>query len=233
MVQDVNGGVDHLAHVVGRDVGRHPHGDALRTVDEEVGEPAREHHRLLVGTVVVADHVDGLFVYVGHELEGQRCQPALGVAHGRGAVVRAAAAEAAVTVDQRVAQRELLDHARQGLVDGRVPVGVVRPHHVAHDLGALVVRAVGAQAPVEHGVQDAAVHRLEAVAHVRQGAGHDDRHGVLEERALHLLLYLDRLNGAADRLLPGRGPVASAAASADSASTAAAHRLSCHVLSSS
>ena len=197
VVQHVDGGVDHLAHVVRRDVGRHADGDALRAVDEEVGEATRQDDRLFVGAVVVGDHVDGLLVDVGHELEGERGQAALGVAHGGRAVVGAAAAEAAVAVDQGVAERELLHHAGQGLVDGRVPVGVVRPHDVAHHLGALVVRPVGAQAPVEHGVEDPAVHRLEAVAHVRQGPGHDDRHGVLEERALHLLLDLDGLDRAA------------------------------------
>ena len=154
----------------GRDVGRHADGDALRTVDEQVGEPARQDDRLFVGPVVVGDHVDGFLVDVGHELEGERRQAAFGVAHGRRAVVGSAPAEVAVAVDQRVPQGELLHHPGQGLVDGGVTVGVVRPHDVAHHLGALVVGPIGSQAPVEHGVQDPAVHRLEPVAHVGQGA---------------------------------------------------------------
>ena len=40
------------------------------------------------------------------------------------------------------------------------------------------------------------MHRLEAVARVGQGPRHDDRHGVVEEGALHLLLDLDRLDAA-------------------------------------
>ena len=199
--QHVDGGVDDLAHVVRRDVGRHADGDALRAVDQQVGEAAGQHDGLLGRAVVVGHHVDGLFVDVGHQLQGERRQPALGVAHGGGAVVGPAAAEAAVPVDQRVAERELLDHAGQRLVDRRVAVRVVRPHDLAHDLGALAVRPVGALPVVEHGVEDPAVHRLEPVAHVGQGAGDDDGHGVLEERALHLLLDLDRLDGTADRLL--------------------------------
>lgn len=35
------------------------------------------------------------------------------------------------------------------------------------------------QAQLVHGVQDAAVHRFEAVPHIRQRPAHDDRHGVL------------------------------------------------------
>ena len=201
VVQHVDGGVDDLAHVVRRDVGRHADGDALRPVDEKVGEAARQHDGLLGRAVVVGHHVDGLFVDVGHQLQGERRQPALGVAHGRRAVVGAPAAEAAVPVDQRVAERELLDHAGQRLVDRRVAVRVVRPHDLAHDLGALAVGPVGTLPVVEHGVEDPAVHRLEPVAHVGQGAGDDDGHGVLEERALHLLLDLNRLDRTADRLL--------------------------------
>ncbi len=155
--------------------------------------------------VVVGHHVDGLFVDVGHELQGEGGQPALGVAHGRGAVVGAAATEAAVPVNQRIAERELLDHAGQRFVDRRVAMRVVRPHDLADDLGALAVRPVGALPVVEHGVEDPAVDRLEPVPHVGQRARHDDGHGVLEERALHLLLDLNGLDRAADRLLGPRG----------------------------
>ena len=229
MVQHVDGGVDDFAHVVRRHVGRHAHRDALRAVDQQVGEAPGQHGGLDGGPVVVGRHVDGLLVDVGHELEGQGGEPALGVAHGRRPVVGAPATEAAVTVDERVAQRELLDHAGQRLVDGRVTVGVVRPHDVADHLGALVVRPVGPEPVVEHGVEDPAVHRLEAVAHVGQGPGDDDRHGVLEERALHLLLDLDGFDGPADRVLAGRDLVAPARARTCAPATGSACRLTCHV----
>ena len=228
VVQHVDGGVNDLAHVVRRHVGRHAHGDALRAVDQQVGKAGRQDGGLDGGPVVVAHHVDGLFVDVRHELEGQGRQPALRVAHGRGPVVGTPAAEAAVAVDERVAQRELLDHAGQRLVDGRVTVGVVRPHDVADDLGALVVRSVGPEPVVEHGVEDPAVHRLEAVAHVGQGPGHDDRHGVLEERALHLLLDLNGLDGTADRLVARRRRVV-APAGARTSATGPACRLTWHI----
>jgi hypothetical protein len=201
VVEHVDGGVDDLAHVVGWDVGGHAHGDALGAVDEQVREAAGEHDGFLIGTVVVGHHVDGLLVDVGHELERQRGQAALGVAHGGRAVVGATPTEAAVAVNERVAQRELLHHAGQRLVDSRVAVGVVRPHDIAHHLGAFVMRPVGTQTPVEHGVEDATVHRLEAVAHIGQGAGHNDRHGVLQEGALHLLLDFDGLDVPLDRAL--------------------------------
>ena len=49
-----------------------------------------------------------------------------------------------------------------------------------------------------HSEEDAAVDRLEAVAHVRQGAADDHAHRVVEVGALQLLLDGDR-----DPILPG------------------------------
>ena len=131
-------------------------------------------------------------------------EPALGVAHGRRTLVGPGAPEVPVAVDQRVAHGEVLDHAGQGLVDGRVAVGVVRAHDVADHLGALGVGSVGQQPLVVHRVEDPAVDRLQAVPHVGQGPRHDDRHRVLEEGALHLLLDLDGLDEPRDR--PRRCP---------------------------
>ena len=89
------------------------------------------------------------------------------------------------------AQRERLGHAHQRVVDRGVAVRVELAHDLADDAGALDVAAVGAQAHLGHLEQDPALDRLEPVAGVGQGPGVDDRVGVLEERALHLLGDVD------------------------------------------
>ena len=83
-------------------------------------------------------------------------------------------AEVALPLDERVAQRPVLHEAHQGVVDRRVAVRVVLAHDVADDAAALVEAAVGAVAAVVHRVDDAAVHRLEPVAHVGQRPADDD-----------------------------------------------------------
>jgi hypothetical protein len=50
--------------------------------------------------------------------------------------------------------------------------------HVADDPGALLEAAAGVEPELEHRVEDAALHGLEAVAHVGQRAGGDGREGV-------------------------------------------------------
>src|SRR5690606_31741946 len=56
----------------------------------------------------------------------------------------------------------------------------------------------GTVPPVIHRVDDAAVHRLETVAHVGQRAGDDHAHRVLDVAALHLGVEVDGLDAVGD-----------------------------------
>ena len=183
--------VHDLAQVVRRDVRRHPDRDARRAVDQQVGQLRREDRRLAVLAVVVVREVDRLAIDVRQHLRRDRRQAGLGVAHGRRRVA-VHGAEVALAVDERVAHREVLGQAHQGVVDRGVPVRVKLAHHLADDRGALPEGAVRGQPHLPHGVEDPAVDRLEAVADVRQGAGHDHAHRVVEVGRPHLVLDADR-----------------------------------------
>ena len=82
--------------------------------------------------------------------------------------------------------------ADHGVVDGGVAVRVVVAHDVADDLGGLGVLLVELEAHLLHAVKDAAMHGLEAVADIGESAADDDRHGVIEVGAAHLLFEVDR-----------------------------------------
>ena len=180
---------DRLAQVVGRDVGRHPDRDPGGAVDEQVREPRRQHQGLGLRLVVVGPEVDRVGVDVAQHLGRQAGEPGLGVAHRGGRVV-VDRAEVALAVDERVAQRELLRHADERVVDRRVAVRVVLTHHLADDEGALAVRPVRLQREVVHRVQHPPVHGLEPVADVGQRPADDHAHRVIEVRAAHLLRQL-------------------------------------------
>ena len=62
---------------------------------------------------------------------------------------------------------------------------------VAADFGAFAVAAIGSEAEIVHGHEDAALHGLEAVAHVGEGARDDDAHGVVEIRLAHFGFDID------------------------------------------
>ena len=68
---------------------------------------------------------------------------------------------------------------------------VVAAHHVADHLRALAVLGVGRQVLLPHRVEDAALHRLQAVADVGQRARGDDRERVVEIPRLRRLVQRD------------------------------------------
>ena len=115
-----------------------------------------------------------------------------------------------MTVDQGQTHGEGLGEAHEGLVDGDVAVRVEASHDVADHARALHVRPVGTQPHAIHLEQDAALDGLEAVAGVRQGAGVDDRVGVLQEGGAHFrgkVLIDDETVDGWGRLRGGRGHV--------------------------
>ena len=93
-------------------------------------------------------------------------QPRFGVAHGRG-VIAVDVAEVALAVDQRVADGEILREADQRVVDRLVAVRVELADHVADDARRLLEAVPGIEPQQAHGVEDAAMDRLQPVAERR------------------------------------------------------------------
>ena len=164
--------VAKLGGVVRRDVGRHADGDAGRAVGEKVREGARQHHRLLALPVIGRAEIDRVLVDAAEQQLGDRRHARLGVAHGRG-VIAVDVAEIALPVDQRIADGEILREAHQRVVDRLVAMRMEIAHHLADDLGGLLVAAGRIEPHLAHRVEDAPVHRLQPVAHVGQRAVHD------------------------------------------------------------
>ena len=136
---------------------------------------------------------------------GQRVKAGLGVAVGRRGVA-VDRPEVALAVDQRVPQGEFLCHADQRVVDGAVTVWVIVLEHLAHDASRLGEGTTGEEPLLIHREQDATMDGLEAVAHVGQRSGDDDRHRVVEEGPANLVLDVDgRLDGARRRAAVSRG----------------------------
>jgi hypothetical protein len=200
VVEVVGDGVDHLAHVVGRDVGGHADRDAGSPVHEQVREARRQHDGLLLVPVEVRHEVDRLAVDLAQELHRHRGEAGLGVPVGGGRVA-VHRAEVAVAVDQRRPHHPFLGHADQGVVHGLIAMRVVLLQDLADGRHRLAVRPVRAQARLEHGPQDPALDRLETVADVGQRASDDHRHRVIEVGALDLVLELHGLDPACEQVL--------------------------------
>ena len=191
VLDQVRDRVADLADVVRRDVRRHADGDARAAVDEQLRQPRGQHDRLFGLIVEVGDELDGLFVDVDEHVERGAREARFGVPVRCGRI-GCGRPEVAVTVDQRIAQREVLRHAHERVVHRRITVRVIALEHLADDAGALAVLLGRIEAHLAHRVQDAALDGLEAVAHVGKRARRDDGHGIGEVALPHLVFDGDR-----------------------------------------
>ena len=173
---------------------RHADGDAGGAVGQQVGKAARQDDRLLGRAVVVRAEVDRVLVDAGEQRLGDLGEARLGVTHG-GGVIAVDIAEIALPFDQRIADGEFLGEAHQGVVDRLVAVRVILADHVADHARALLEGAVGVEPQLAHGVEQAAMHRLQPVAHIRQRARHDGRQGIGQVALLERLPEWHRLDG--------------------------------------
>ncbi len=176
-------GFRDFAQVVRRDLGGHADGDARGTVQQHHRQARRHQLRLGHRAVVVGDEVHRAAIDLPQQQVGEGRQAAFGVAHRRGAVA-VARAEVALAIDQRIAQGEILRHAHHGVIDAGVAVRVVFADHVADHPRALDVLGAGGQPHFVHCMQDAPLHRLHAVFHLRQRARAHHAHGIGEVGAL-------------------------------------------------
>ncbi len=190
VVDHFDGGVNDFSEIVRRDVGRHADRNAVGAVHDEVGNPRRQDIGLEGGLVVVGDEVDGFHLDVGEQFAADLFEAALGVPHGRGRIA-VDGAEVPLAVDEGITHAEGLRHADERVVNGGIAVRVVNAHGLADDLRAFGVPLVRLQTHLVHGVKNAAMHGLEAVAGIGERAPDDDGHGVVEIRAAHLVFNVD------------------------------------------
>ena len=174
-------GVDDLYKVVRRDFRSHADGDALGTVDEQVGVRRRKNLGLLGLSVEIGLEVDGLFIEIAQQLFSSLGHSTFGVPV-RSGVIPVHTTKVALTVDQQVPHIPRLRHANERVVHRGVSVGMVLLEHLTDDACALRKTPIGNKAFTQHGVKHATVNRLQTIPHVRQSPPHDDRHRIIEIR---------------------------------------------------
>ena len=112
-----------------RDVGRHADRDAGRAVYQQVGEAGRQYDRLLALLIEVWLEIDRVFLDIRQHVVRQLGHAGLGVTIGcRRIAVHGT--EVAVTVDQRIVQRERLRHTHHRVVNRYVAVRMIPAEHI-------------------------------------------------------------------------------------------------------
>ena len=132
-------------------------------------------------------------VNVGEHLAGDGGESCLGVSHCSGGVA-VNGSEVSLTINEWMAHGEVLRQSDECVIKCAVAVWVVLTHDFTDDRGALAIRGASGEAHFAHGVENAAVNRLEAVTHIWKGTCHDHAHGVIEVARAHLVFNADRLH---------------------------------------
>ena len=172
LLDQMQRGVAEFGGVVRRDRGRHADRNTLRAVGEQVRKAAGQHDRLFRLAVVIGTEFDAVLVDAVEQKPRDVGHARFGVAIG-GRIIAVDIAEIALAVDQRVARGEILREAHHGVVDRLVAMRMERAHHVADDFCGFLEAGAGVEPEQAHAVKNAPVHRLQAVARIRQRAVHD------------------------------------------------------------
>src|SRR5581483_1350551 len=175
IIHQQNGGIQDFRQVMRRDVGCHPHGNTIGAVDQQVGNPGRQHHWLSSAFIEISDKIHRILVNIGQHLVGNLHQAGFGITIGRGRVA-IDGPEISLSIHQRIAQAPGLRQPYQRVIHRAVSVRVIFLQALAHYAGALGKAAVIVQSFAKHRVENAAMHRLEPVIHTGQCATIDDRH---------------------------------------------------------
>ena len=189
--------IAEFCSIVRRDRGRHAHGNALRAVGEQVRKAAGQHDRLFRLAVVIGAELDAVLVDAVEQEPRDLGHARFGIAVG-GGIIAVDIAKVALAIDQRIARGKILRESHQRVVDRLIAMRMERAHHVADDLCRLLEWRAGVEPQQPHAVEDAPMHRLQAVAGIRQCAVHDGRERIseialLERIAQHDLMDLSRL----------------------------------------
>jgi hypothetical protein len=129
---------------------------------------------------------------------GEARESYLGVSHGGGRV-SIDGTEVSLAVDKGIPEREVLGHSDDGVINSRVPVGMVFTDNVPDDPGGFLEFPVPEIPHLVHGKDDTPVNGFQAVPRVGKGTPHDYAHGVIHVRALHLIFNIDgNRNGVLD-----------------------------------
>ncbi len=191
IAQYVQGAIDDFSDIVRRDIGRHTDRDAGRTIDQQVRDTGRQYRRLSFLAIVVRYKIDRIFFDIGQNFARDLVQAALGVTHRR-SVVAVDRTKVTLSIHQRITHRKVLRHANQGVVNRLVAVRVVFTHDFTDYARALHVGAIPYIISLMHRVQNPAMHRLQAIAHIRQRAPHNHTHRVIEVALAHFFFEGNR-----------------------------------------
>ena len=107
---------DHLPRVMGWNLGSHSDRNAVRSVDEKIGNSSRQHLWFLQGSVEVILKIDGVLAEIPQHFLGNPGHSGLRIPHCR-STVSIHRAEVSLSIDEGTSHGKILGHANHGIVN--------------------------------------------------------------------------------------------------------------------
>ena len=164
--QKMQGRRAKLVHIMRRNTGRHAHGNTRCAIGQEVRKGRRQHNRLGILTIISVAKINRVAIKVLQQQTGNLGHARLGVTHG-GGVITIHIAEIALPIHQRIAHCKILRQTHQSIIDGLVAMRMIAADNIADNAGRFLKPLLRVKAQLAHGKQQAAMHGLQPVAHIR------------------------------------------------------------------
>ena len=188
VIHTVNRCVDDLTEVVRGNIGRHTNRNTHRTVYQKVGETGRQNRGLLQAVIKVGHHGNNILIKIAHHFICNLIKTCLGITVSSRAVT-VYRTEVTVSLNQRIAHREVLRHTNHCAVNSRVTVRVIATEHVTNGGCRLAERLGVHKSVLIHCVEDTASTRLHSVTHIGKRTRHNNRHRVFDKGFFNFLLH--------------------------------------------
>ena len=188
VIHTVDGSVNYLTQVVRRNIGCHTNRNTHRAVYQQIGETGREYRRLLQTVIEVGHHRNDVLIKIAHHFIGNLIKTRFGITVCSCAVT-VNRTKVSVSLNQRIAHREVLRHTNHCAVNSRVTVRVIATEYVTNG-GCRLAEGLGMyQTILVHCIKNTASTGLHAVAHVGECARHNNRHRVFDKGFFNLLFH--------------------------------------------
>ena len=185
--------IHDFTQIVWRNIRRHTNRDARPAIDQQIRKLRRQNRWFLHAIIIVWLEVDRVFVDVCQQVLRGLGHAAFCIAH-RGGWIIIDRAEITLPVNQHQRHGMGLCQAHQRIINRAVAMRVIFAHHIANNRGRFAIFLVWRVTAFLHRIEDTAVNRLQTIAHIRQRAGNNHAHRIVEIRAFHLVFDIDRVD---------------------------------------
>ena len=167
--QQMQRGGAKLINIMRGNTRRHANRNAGRTIGQQIREGRGQHNRLFIFAIISIAEINRVAVEVLQQQTGNLGHARFRVTHG-GSIIAIDIAKIALPINQRIAHCKILRQTHQSVVNRLVTMRVIPANNIANNAGGFLKTLLGVKAQLPHGKQQAAMHGLQPVAHIRQGA---------------------------------------------------------------